>query len=79
MLQRIKAVEPLPGYCLRARFEDGHDVKEDMAQIPSYLALATIAGLFGQVQLDESRTCVFWSDEIDLPSDMIYEYGKKCE
>lgn len=25
------------------------------------------------LQLDESRTCVFWSDEIDLPSDAIYE------
>lgn len=83
MLRRIKMVEPLPGYCLRACFDDGrvviYDVKEDMAQIPSYRPLATIAGLFAQVQLDQSRTCVFWNDEIDLPSDMIYEYGKKCE
>lgn len=29
--------------------------------------------MFEQVQLDESRTCVFWSNEIDLPSDAIYE------
>ena len=29
-----------------------------------------------QVQLDESRTCVFWSEDIDLPSDTLYEYGK---
>jgi hypothetical protein len=41
--------------------------------------LATVAGLFNQVQLDKSRTCVFWNSEIDLPSDMIYEYGKKCK
>ena len=25
-----------------------------------------------QVQLDESRTCVYWNDVIDLPSDAIY-------
>ncbi len=83
MLQRIKTIEPLPDYCLRAYFEDGqvviYDVKEDMEQIPSYRALADISGLFNQVQLDQSRTCVFWNDEIDLPSDMIYEYGKKCK
>ena len=38
--------------------------------------LKNIYGLFEQVQLDESRTCVFWNDDIDLPSDAIYEYGK---
>ena len=82
MLQRIKTIEPLPDYCLRAVFDDGkilvYDVKEDMEQIPSYRALKTVTGLFNQVQLDKSRTCVFWNDEIDLPSDTIYEYGKAC-
>ena len=82
MPERIKTIEALPDYCLRAIFDDGqvviYDVKDDMNQIPSYGALATVAGLFNQVQLDPSRTCVFWNDEIDLPSDTIYEYGKKC-
>ena len=47
-----------------------------MDQIESYRDLATIHGLFNQVQLDPSRTCVYWNDEIDLPSDTLYEYGK---
>ena len=38
--------------------------------------LRDVPGLFQQVQLDESRTCVYWNDEIDLPSDSIYEYGR---
>lgn len=83
MLQRIKTIEPLPDYCLRAVFDDGqvviYDVKEDIRQIPSYRALTTVVGLFDQVRLDPSRTCVFWNDEIDLPSDTVYEYGKRCE
>jgi len=33
-------------------------------------------GLWKQFSLDESRTCVYWNDRIDLPSDSIYEYGK---
>ena len=37
--------------------------------------LKNISGLFESVQLDKSRTCVFWNDYIDLPSDAIYEYG----
>lgn len=51
-----------------------HDVKEDMG-LPGYALLKEVEGLFQQVQLDRSRTCVFWNDEIDLPSDTIYEYG----
>ena len=80
MLPRIKEVKPMADYCLRIVFDDGrkvlYDVKEDMEQIESYRDLATIHGLFNQVQLDPSRTCVYWNDEIDLPSDTLYEYGK---
>lgn len=50
-------------------------VKEDM-HLPGYEQLRDVAGLFQQVQLDKSRTCVYWNDEIDLPSDILYEYGK---
>ena len=39
--------------------------------------LKTVTGLFDQVQLDASRTCIYWNDEIDLPSDILYEYGKQ--
>ena len=70
MLPRIKEVRPMPDYCLRIVFDDGrkvlYDVKDDMEQIESYRDLATIHG----------RTCVYWNDEIDLPSDTLYEYGK---
>ena len=52
-------------------------VKEDMSDIPSYADLRRIKGLFDSVQLDESQTCVVWNEEIDLPSDILYEYGVK--
>lgn len=80
MIPRIRDVTPMPDFCLRVVFDDGktvlYDVKEDMEQIKSYRDLSSICGLFNQVQLDESRTCVFWNDRIDLPSDTIYEYGR---
>lgn len=79
MIPRIKKVMPLPDFRLHVTFDDGkavlYDVKEDIEQIESYRDLCSINGLFSQVQLDQSRTCVFWNDQIDLPSDTIYEYG----
>lgn len=78
MIQRICSIQPLPDYVLSVSFDDGkkvlYDVKDDMG-LPGYSMLREVEGLFQQVQLDRSRTCVFWNDEIDLPSDAIYEYG----
>lgn len=77
MIPRIKSVKPLENYLLQVVFDGGksgiYDVKDDINEIPQYKDLKTIKGMFEQVKLDESRTCVFWSDEIDLPSDAIYE------
>ena len=79
MIRRIRTVRPLPDFLLSVSFDDGkrvvYDVKEDMG-LPGYAALRDIQGLFEQVQLDPSRTCVYWNSEIDLPSDAIYEYGQ---
>ena len=80
MIRRIKSVDTLPDYELLVVFDDGktviYDVKEDMRDLPGYDVLQSVYGLFPQVQLDQSRTCVFWSSDIDLPSDTIYEYGR---
>lgn len=32
--------------------------------------------MFENTQLDASRTCIYWNDQIDLPGDTIYEYGE---
>ena len=78
MIPKIKMVEPMPDFKLKVLFDDGktviYNVKEDIETIESYKDLVAVHGLFQQVQLDESRTCVYWNDQIDLPSDTIYEY-----
>ena len=80
MIPRIRTVKPEPDFRLSVLFDDGrkvvYDVKDDIDTIPGYKDLMTIRGLFEQVQLDQSRTCVFWNASIDLPSDTIYEYGE---
>ena len=80
MIPRIKSVKPLSQFFLEVVFDDGrkciYNVEEDIKQIKSYEDLRNIPGLFQQAQLDTSRTCVYWNENIDLPSDIIYEYGK---
>ncbi len=79
MIPRIKSIKPLQGYLLHVISDDGkdciYDVNDDINTIQEYEDLKNIYGLFEQVQIDESRTCVFWNDYIDLASDTIYEYG----
>lgn len=78
---KIKSLKLMEKYLLQVVFDDGkivdYDVNEYIEILPRYNDLKNIPGLFRQVQLDDSRTCVYWNDYIDLPSDIIYEYGKE--
>ena len=79
--KRIKSIAPKPEYKLEVIYEDGsvvlYDVKDDIDTIDAFRILESEPGLFESVQLDESGTCVYWNDDIDLASDTIYEYGEK--
>ena len=78
MIRRIRTVRPLPDFLLSVSFDDGKRVglrRQGRHGAAGYIALRDVRGLFEQVQLDPSRTCVYWNSEIDLPSDAIYEYG----
>ena len=81
MFPRIRTVIPEENYKLLVTFDDGdvvrYDVLDDINTIKEFLPLKNELGLFNSVRLDESRTCVYWSDRIDLASDTIKEYGTK--
>lgn len=79
MIPRIKTVEPLKDFVLHVVFDDGrdvlYDVKDDIETLTEFKSLTEIQGLWEQLQLDKSRTCVYWNDRIDIASDTLYEYG----
>lgn len=83
MIMRIKSVEAVEEYILCIEFDDNtlvhYDMSEDIETLPGYEELRLISGLWSQVKLDESRTCVYWNEYIDLPSDVLYEYGNKID
>ena len=83
MIPRIKSIQPLENYVLLVEFDGGkkveYDVKDDIKTLADFRVLESERGLFQNVQLDSSRTCVYWSDRVDLASDIILEYGKPVE
>lgn len=83
MIPRIKQIEIQNDFLLLITFDDGerklYDVKDDIATIKVFKELREKEGLWEQAKLDTSRTCVYWNDNIDLPSDTLYEYGKDVE
>lgn len=83
MLPKIKNISALSNYKLKVIFEDDktviYDVLDDIITLPDFVPLKTQTGLFENFQIDESKTCVSWSDRIDLPSDVLYEYGESLD
>ena len=79
MIPRIKSILPLQDYMLQVCFDDGvsvlYDVKDDIRTLNDFKVLETEYGLFQNVQIDSSRTCIFWNDRVDLASDTLLEYG----
>lgn len=75
---RIKDFTPLDDFILKVTFDNNktvlYDVKEDIRILPRYEELEKL-DLFPLAKLDKSRTCIYWNDYIDLPSDTIYRYG----
>ena len=82
MIPRIKSIETFEDFFIKAVFDDGvsvlYDLKDDINSIEDFRVLLTEKGLFRNARLDSSRTCVFWSDRVDLASDSIREYGVRC-
>ena len=81
MIPRIKTIESREGYKLLVVFDGGerviYDVNEDIRDLPDFSVLKSETGLFDNFRVDESRTCVYWSDKVDLPSDTLLEYGER--
>lgn len=80
MIPRIKSIQPLEDFNLLVEFDEGekviYDVKDDIKTLEDFRVLETEYGLFQNARLDSSRTCVYWNDRVDLPSDTILEYGR---
>lgn len=78
LLPTIISAKALDNYILEIVFDDGkkvhYDMTEDMDTLPNYYKLGE-NDLFSKFEVDQSGGGITWTKEIDLPSDILYEYG----
>jgi len=83
MYHRIRTIEAMDDYMLRAVFLDGsiriYDVKPLFDEIEVFQNLKNITGLFEQVRVDANGYGICWNDEIDLECDELWINGSKEE
>ena len=78
MFERIKSVEPLNNFVLRAVFENGvtklYDVKPVMDKIVDFQDLKN-NNIFKNVKVDIGGYGISWNDYLDLECTELWEHG----
>jgi hypothetical protein len=72
-LVQLVEVEPMAGYRLRLRFDDGSAGVADLSHLAGrgVFGLWDQPGAFERVRIEEGRAVV-WSEEVDLSADTLY-------
>jgi hypothetical protein len=72
---RVTEVEPLDGFSLRLRFNDGAERVVDLAEElwgPVFEPLKADSGLFRQVRVDEEMGTIIWPNGADMDPDVLH-------
>ncbi|HKZ86611.1 MAG TPA: DUF2442 domain-containing protein [Anaerolineae bacterium] len=75
MLKDIVAVQPLDGYRLRLRFENGIEGEVDIAQLVEFtgvFAPLRERAYFEQVRVNPDTGTICWPNDADLDPDVLY-------
>jgi hypothetical protein len=75
MLKDIVQVQPLDGYRLRLRFEDGVEGSVDVAELIRFTGIFAPLrdhGYFLQVRVNPDLGTIYWPNGADLDPDVLY-------
>ncbi len=80
---KVKAVNPLPNWCLAVQFAEGiskiYDVKPLFNKWPQFRELEKSPELFCDVEVDVGGYGIIWNEELDLSCDELFANGKVVE
>ena len=80
MFHKIKAVSPLPDFCLSIQFAEGvtkiYEVEHLFNKWASFKTLQESPELFSEVEVDVGGYGIIWNDNLDLSCDELFENGK---
>lgn len=76
MIHKVKAVTPLPDYCLSVQFAEGvtkiYDVAALFEKWSMFAPLKDNYALFETVKVDVGGYGIVWNDELDISCDELY-------
>lgn len=79
MFNKIKNVELLPGFIIKAEFvcnvQKLYDIKPLFDKYKAFLPLREIKGLFEQARVDCGGYGIVWNDDIDIDANEIWYNG----
>ncbi len=80
MFNKIKSIELLPDFIIKAEFVCNvrklYDVKPLFGKYKAFIPLKEVKGLFMQAYVDSGGYGVSWNDDIDIAADEIWYNGK---
>lgn len=83
MFYKVQTVKPLSDYRLLVEFQNGecknYDVQPLFTKWVSFKQLATVEGLFPQVEVDAGGYGISWNNELDLSCNELYYNGTEAE
>lgn len=83
MFHKIKAVSPLPDFCLSIQFAEGvtkiYEVEHLFNKWASFKTLQESPELFSEVEVDVGGYGIIWNDDLDLEVETIYEEGESVD
>ena len=78
MIPKINKATLVGDFKINVSFDDGkmvvYDLMSDIEQTPYFHLLQEQDGLLEQMKVERYR--IYWNDLVDLPSDILYEYGE---
>lgn len=76
----LTAVEPLEGYRVHVRFEDGTDGEVDLAYLTEYGGVfdpLRDPAYFRQLRADPEAGTIVWPNDADIAPETLYEHAKR--
>ena len=81
MMPKINKATLIGDFKINVSFDDGkvvvYDLMSDIEGTPHFHLLKEQNGLLEQMKVERYRIC--WNDLVDLPSDILYEYGETIQ
>jgi hypothetical protein len=77
---RLLEAEPIEGYAVHVRFEDGTVAEVDLSYLLEYGAVfepLCDVSFFAQLRVDDETATIAWPNEVDIAPETLYAHARR--